>query len=582
MFITKDVEVKINPANFKHFKQFKNNLKSGEIIKVDTNNLNKGSKTIIKVKCDECGIEKEMKYQLYYSYGYREGNYLCKKCKNKKNLNDKYGVDNVFQLEEVKYKSKESVLKKYGVDNVSKSEEIKKKKKNTIDNRSIEDIKQINFKRKESVLEKYGVENISQNEKVKDKKKNKWSVKTNKEKEEIIKKRTMTVKEKYNKDHIFKLEHIKKRISETNLKKYGFKTPSLNSEIITKIKTSLKDTLKNKTLLNIDNIYKINEDSFEIFCTDCDSVFSISKILYYKRNEMKTTICTKCNPVNKNISGKEISLFNFIKNNYSKDINVNNRQLISPHELDIYIPDLNLAFEFNGVYWHSEMYKDKNYHKIKTDTCNDKGIQLIHIYEDDWNYNQDIVKSMILNKLGKTPNKIFARNTTIKEINDNKTSSNFLNDNHIQGYTKASIKLGLFYNEELVSLMTFKKCKEGYDLNRFCNKINTNVVGGASKLFKYFTRNYNFDKVISFSNNDYSDGNLYEQLNFKINKKLLPDYSYVVGDKRYHKFNFRKNNLKKLFYNKNIDKTEHEICLENNIFRIYDSGKIKWIYEKTF
>ena len=118
--------------------------------------------------------------------------------------------------------------------------------------------------------------------------------------------------------------------------------------------------------------------------------------------------------------------------------------------------------------------------------CNSNGIQLFHICEDDWIYKQNIIKSMILNKLGKSSNKIYARKTEVKEVIDNKLVREFLDNNHIQGFVGSKIKLGLFYKDELVSLMTFSKRtfmkNEDYELVRFCNKLNTNVIGGASKL----------------------------------------------------------------------------------------------------
>lgn len=273
-----------------------------------------------------------------------------------------------------------------------------------------------------------------------------------------------------------------------------------------------------------------------------------------------------------NISGKEIELLNFIKDNYDGEIITNSKRIIKPYELDIYLPEFKLAFEFNGLYWHSEIYKEKTYHKMKFDLCKDKNIQLIQIYEDEWLYNKEIVKSMILNKINKITNKIFARKCTIKELIDHKTPKEFLDKNHIQGSVGSTVKIGLYYNEEMVSLMTFIKRKNDYELNRFCNKINTNIIGGASKLLKYFMNNYTYENIISFSANDYSNGNLYNILGFNEEKHILPDYSYIIKDKRYHKFNFRKSKFDDI---NNL--TEREYMFNKKIYRIYDSGKIRWV-----
>jgi len=189
---------------------------------------------------------------------------------------------------------------------------------------------------------------------------------------------------------------------------------------------------------------------------------------------------------------------------------------------------------------------------------------------------------MILNKLGKTNTKIYARKCEIKEITNNNLIREFLDKNHIQGFVGSSVKLGLYFNDELVSLMTFGKNRLGigkiqkydFELLRFCNKLNTNVIGGASKLFKFFTNNYNPNKIVSYADRSYSNGKLYEKLNFIKDHTTRSGYHYVVDKVRRHRFNFRKNKLKGVG-------TEHEIMLSNNIHRIYNSGHICFIWYKN-
>ena len=187
--------------------------------------------------------------------------------------------------------------------------------------------------------------------------------------------------------------------------------------------------------------------------------------------------------------------------------------------------------------------------------------------------------------LGKS-SKIYARKCKIKEISNNEQIRNFLNNNHLQGFVGSKIKIGLFYEDELVSMMTFgllrkfmgQKTIEGsYEMLRFCNKLNTNVVGGASRLFKYFIENYSPKEVISYADRSWSQGHLYEKLKFKLEHKTPPNYYYVI-DKLYrkHRFNFRKDKL--IREGADPNKTEHEIMLEKGMFRIYDSGSLKYIY----
>jgi hypothetical protein len=250
-------------------------------------------------------------------------------------------------------------------------------------------------------------------------------------------------------------------------------------------------------------------------------------------------------------------------------------------EVDILIPKLNLGIEFNGVYWHSEFFKENNYHYNKYKQCLDNGLDLIQVWEDDWIYKKDIIKSIILNKMKLTPDKIWARNCDIKEVNDS-TCKTFLNSNHIQGWCVSSKRIGLFYKGELVSLMTFGKLRKSlgqsskeneWELLRFCSKLNTSVVGGASKILDFFIKNNSVKKIISYSRNDYSSGNLYQKLNFK-RSGYNTSYYWVVDKIRQNRWNFRKDKLVKMGYNP--DKTEVEIMHELKSYRAFDSGNTKW------
>jgi len=299
-------------------------------------------------------------------------------------------------------------------------------------------------------------------------------------------------------------------------------------------------------------------------------------------NHLRGAGCPKCNRFNI----QQSKIFEFIKENYQETF-LNDRKILNGKEIDIYIPELKLGFEFNGLYWHSELYKDRLYHLNKSKDCLNVGIDLFHIWEDDWIYKQDIVKSMIINKLGKTPNKIYARKCTIKEISDNKLIREFLNKNHIQGFVGSKIKIGLYYNDELISLMTFgnlrkslgTKSREGsYELLRFCNKLNTNIVGGASKLFKHFLRNYDVKEIISYSDNSRGQGNLYQQLGFNLISETEPNYYWIIDGKRHHRFNFRKDKLIK--EGADPSKTEIQIMTEKGYYRIFDCGNKKWILDK--
>ena len=587
--------------------------------------LSLGSNKIITAKCDYCEKEKEISYKEYNRNIKNNGKFsCCQKCgclKAKETNMEKYGVESTNKLESVKNKIKNTIQEKYGVEHISQIQEIKDIKKEKWNNNKEEIIKkisdswnkkdnleEINNKRKESIKEKYGVDNISQLESIKEKKKE--TIEKNYGEfgfgSEIINKKIRdTIYSLYGTDNIRTLEYVNEKIRNTNLEKYGVEYPSMSFEIKNKIKNTIlekygtenimhseifKKHQNDKSLILFEKKYDIKINSYcenilNIICCKCENNYNISYNLMKNRHFLKVEKCLLCNPINSQTSDRENKLLEFIKENYNGEILENDRKILNGKELDIYLPDLNLAFEFNGLYWHSELYKDNKYHINKTEKCLENGIQLIHIWEDDWDYKNEIVKSMIINKLQKTPNKIYARKCEIKEINDNKTIRDFLEKNHIQGFVGSSIKIGLFYENELVSLMTFgkkrkfmnSKSKDGeFELLRFCNKINTNIIGGASKLYIYFIKNYSFTEIITYADRSHSNGNLYKQLGFNFMSKTPPNYYYIINGVKNHRFGFRKDVLIKEGFDKN--KSEHEIMIERGINRIYDSGSLKFVF----
>ena len=305
-------------------------------------------------------------------------------------------------------------------------------------------------------------------------------------------------------------------------------------------------------------------------------------------------------------SRMEDELYRFLREELgeSAEIQRNTFKIITPYELDIYLPEYNFAIECNPTVTHNSTLggwstndepKSTQYHKMKTDLCEEQGIFLFHIFGYEWTHRKEIVKSMLRNILNTSPNKIFARNTLIKIVSDNE-AMNFLNDNHRQGGAHSSIRLGLVdSSDELVALMTFSKMRKTigtgkanldncFELVRFCNKLNTNVVGGASKLFKHFLKTYNPEEVRSFSDRAHTKGTMYEKLGFKYDHTSDPGYMWVdlKTDKGYARNNAQKQNLKRFLNDETIDltKTETQIMAEHNFVQVFDSGIKLWIYKK--
>jgi hypothetical protein len=230
------------------------------------------------------------------------------------------------------------------------------------------------------------------------------------------------------------------------------------------------------------------------------------------------------------------------------------------------------------------MGKYKDYHLYKTEKCLEKGIELIHILDYEWLFKKHIISSILHNKLKLNTHKIAARKCVIKPINDTKILKQFLNDNHIQGYTHSSINIGLYYNEELISVMTFGKNRfkqdNKFELLRFCNKLNYNNIGGASRLLKYFNNNINIDKldIITFADRRFSLGNMYEKLGFDFEYFSKPSYFYWKNTKILNRISCQKHKLKELLPIFNPDISEYENMKLNKWFRVWDCGNYKFIY----
>lgn len=288
------------------------------------------------------------------------------------------------------------------------------------------------------------------------------------------------------------------------------------------------------------------------------------------------------------ISKAENEIFELVQT-FCSDVIHNERGMIKPYELDIYVPSKRIGIEYNGLRWHSEEFnKDKNYHLKKLELCNSKGIKLIQVFEDEWVENKELVKDKILHLLGvyNDKPKIYARKCDVKEI-DKILARDFLTINHIQGFVPSSIYLGCFYHEELVGVMTFIKEKmNGYwNLSRFASSNDYICEGVGGKLFKYFIRHYGPKEVKSFADRRWtlnSDNNLYVKLGFQLESTLKPDYRYVFreeyGLKRIHKFNFRIHMLNKK-YGLPLTMTETQMTNMLGAYKIWDCGLFKYVWK---
>ena len=338
--------------------------------------------------------------------------------------------------------------------------------------------------------------------------------------------------------------------------------------------------------------YSDTHDKLIVRHDSCGHEYEVSRTNFIGSPERDGRRCPECSASNP-ISQQELELVKYIKKIYNGVIKTSDREILNGKELDIYLPELNVAIEYNGLYWHSSKFLDRKYHYNKTKLCDEKGIRLIHVFEDEWIYKTDIVKSKLEHILGLNTNpRVYARKCYIEEI-DNNYKREFLDSNHIQGSDRSNIKLGMWYPESdnehiLVAVMTFSKLRlslgrthiEGqYELSRFAGESEYLVVGGFGKLLKHFTRNYEFTKLITYADKRYSidKENVYTKCGFTHTHDSKPSYYYISSstNKRENRFKYRKQELKKLFPKSySSDKTEKEIMKENGYYRVYNVGNM--------
>lgn len=312
----------------------------------------------------------------------------------------------------------------------------------------------------------------------------------------------------------------------------------------------------------------------EIICPGHGSFFQMPT------NHLGGHECSKCVGM---VSKPELEIAEYINSLGFKTESSRRDLLGSSKEVDIFIPELNIGIEYNGLYWHSETYgfKGKNYHLEKLKDARDKGIRLIHIFEDEWINSKDKVKSLLSVILDSFKGeRLYARKLRVSSDVTWKDASYLLDKIHLQGRGAiGSYIYGLYKENRLISCMVFSKnnVKEGQvELIRFCS--DGLVVGGFSKLLRNFlSDNKEVREVISFSDNRWSNGNVYEKNGFKLEYKTEPSYYWCSSKlERKHRRHFQKKYLKEMFSNYDDNLTEKEICEANGLFKIWDCGLTKW------
>jgi rubrerythrin len=329
--------------------------------------------------------------------------------------------------------------------------------------------------------------------------------------------------------------------------------------------------LAHVTLLN-----QIDDEFFRLQCRACDHIFTRTPQMF-QPSKFHPFVCPQCNPL-PSVSVQEGEVAAFIASLLPNEkMWRSDRTLIGPLELDIVLPNLQLAIEYCGLYRHSiQAGRAEWYHKFKLEKCIKLGVRLVTIFEDEWKHKRVIVESLLRNACHLSSRRLDARKCSVREV-PARVAIDFLNENHLQGAGKSKIKYGLFFKDELVSVMTFRDeditmRSRDWQIGRFATKLDTLVRGGAGRLFQAFIRDHHPPKVISYADLRWGSGAVYGQLGFVRSDDTKPNYWYIDGDRRIHRFNLRKP--------PGADPTISEFDLRSaeGWYWLYDCGHARWLW----
>lgn len=519
-----------------------------------------------------------------------------------------YGVEHPLSAESVRNSITQTVKDKYGVDHISKAAEVKAKKTN-------EHMKSKEFKAaaKAASIKRYGVDHPMKCEAHR-----KAVMKTIKErygvdhisKADVIKaKKIKTSMEKYGVPFTAQLPEVKEKARKTNLKKYGEESYLKTAECRErKIKTCQEkygvdfvlqsDVVRNKSKSTCENKYGVPHTS-QIKIKDSYPILSDKNSLmnHYEGFETITEAALSLN-ISPSAYGKWLTAHNIekkvnsrVESRYEReivkileDIGVENIEkgkrdiLPSGKEIDIYLPDYKFGIEVNGWYWHSDIYKSRDYHQQKSLDAKSVGIKLLHIWEYDW--CDDTKKQILIDKIryniGCVGSRVYARKCKIIEIS-NKEATEFYNKTHIQGGVLSKFNYALTHNDEIVTCLSLKqKPKEPDTLNITRYATSCSVVGGFSKLIKHIAKKHDHSKITTFASLDYGTGEMYEKCGFTKIDITKPNYKYVRKGVVLSREKCMKHKLKDKLDAFDETLTEYENMSRHGFYRVFDAGSIRY------
>ena len=495
--------------------------------------------------------------------------------KTRKTCREKFGADSYMQSDQGKQQYKDTMVSRYGVKHSSQLPDFHDKRRKTTYERYgvrewMKDEEKVS-EWKERFREKHGEDNPMKVGSIKDK---------------VFETNT----DRYGESVIFKTDHFKEMSKQTFIEHYGVPHPMQSESVKQKVRqsnlNSNEGVLYNQRHLSEYALSVLNDEEK---LSDLYNKFGFIRLVadylgchFSSVQRAMDILSIPAKQAHKSSIG-ELEVNSFIES-LGFTTKQSDRTILDGFESDIVVNEVPLIVEFNGTYYHSSKFKSKSYHQSKSILAHQKGYDLIHVYEDDWeDDNQRLkVQEKIRSKLKKNKDKIYARKTTVS-IPSKEEVKNLMNQHHIQGYTGYSFAIGLYRGGNLISCATFKKTnKHGiYDLNRFVS--STPVVGGMSKIVSYLKKNVNFKEIFTYAHLDYSRGDLYEKSGFSRDKVTPPGLWYIRKGyvERYRREKFMKHKLPSLFENVDMSKTEKEIMEENGFIPFHDAGSIKFSLTKS-
>lgn len=484
----------------------------------------------------------------------------------------RYGVANPFQDTE---NIKQAYIKKLGTTNPNKLPSVRKKIKQTCvtkyggpapacDSAVQNKIAQTN-------LSRYGTASIFENPLIRAQQRS-------------------TLVQNYGVEYPIQNPEIAQQIKQTNLSRYGSENASKNPEVIQKIKASQQHTFLDNLITRLEPHKIIPLGQFDQvsnhsqwMCEVCENDFVSTAI------NGRVPRCPCCYPSYISHPQKEIA--DYIASLVGRDnVYHNDRKILldaddrrRSKEIDITIQGYNLAVEFCGLRWHTEVFgkKHKYYHAEKTQDCSSKNIQLLTIWGDEWELNRSLVKSVIAVRLGLALHKYHARKLSLARV-DSPMARSFFEANHMQGYVNSSQHVALMDGDQIIMCMAFIKSRfdknHQWELSRMASLKNSVVMGGASRLFSYAQKAFDMSSLISYCDLRFGVGGVYDQLGMtKIGKPTL-GYEYVDINNPSHRINRIK--LQKHKLGDIGDQSADEYLRSQGIDRLWDCGHQKYTWRR--